>query len=73
VSAAVRLSKSARVSTDQEAVAGALAQIRAACQTLLESDAVLFANFAVRTLAEVRACETQLPCLEPPPHLVDVE
>jgi hypothetical protein len=57
----------------EQAAADALEQIRAACRMLLESNAVFLVNFAVRTLAEVRACETQLPSLEPPSHLVDVE
>jgi hypothetical protein len=58
---------------DEQAVIDALARIRAACETLLEADGALFVNFAVRTLAEVRAVETQLPGLEPPPHLLEVE
>jgi hypothetical protein len=59
--------------SNEQAVADALARIRAACEALLASDAALVANFAARTLAEVRAVETQLPSLDPPPHLVDAE
>ena len=65
--------KSAGVSIEEKAAAEALAHIRAACGKLLESNAAVLVNFAVRTLAEVRACETQLPESGPPSHLVDVE
>ncbi len=67
------MSESGGVSTGEKADAEALLQIRAACRTLLESNAVVLVNLAVRTLAEVRSCETQLPGVEPPSHLVDVE
>jgi hypothetical protein len=60
-------------SEHERQAAEALARIREACEALLGSDAPMVVNFAVRTLAEVRACETQLPGLAPPPHLLEAE
>jgi hypothetical protein len=33
----------------------------------------MFINFAVRTLAEARTCETQLPSVKPPAHALEFE
>ena len=53
--------------------AESLTLIKRQCEVLLRSEAAILVNFAVRTLAEVRTCETQLPSVDPPAHLTEIQ
>jgi hypothetical protein len=57
---------------DERQITEAFELIRQGSERLLGSQVPLFVNFAVRTLAALKACEAQWPPVVPP-HLTNIE